>query len=574
MLMAASPEAEGALSPARLWGIFLRRWPILVGIVAATTLAAFLYSTLVLAQNPTFKAAATLDISPTRAEVDYANAAVRGGPLQGAATLTQTYAEYARSRPMLEAVVDDYVARVPSALTPQPQTPGLRSLWNQLNYGPAPAQEPREGLVGELAEHTTVSTVAGTHLLRIEVEWDNRQAAAWFANEIASRLIASAALRSELPGARLNRQLVERLERVRGELNEKQARVVATRGALGIADIPAQKQAVVTERLAEEARLTDELARISSSAAQVSQLQRQANGKLSASTVEIDKALALERPRLAGLRQSVGQRQARVASLNSQLANLNQAETTISALERDIAVLQGEATALADRLNQVQLDNLVGGTTIRVVEEAKPPLTRDSPKVMVNTALGFIAGCALAGMFMLLAPMPAARVRRAKYEEAGPRVYPGTLRAPKAGRSFTPEESREIKARLETWLAEPLMDARRPLHIVAGGRDAEATALFNLVRGFLQSRGEQVAALSALNGPVSLPAPDEAGEPVRPIVYHGGLAQSGRIPPGTDEGGDILVGLKSGRSGGSAEAVQSQLRASGWRDPFLIRIEA
>ncbi|HEV2746187.1 MAG TPA: hypothetical protein VGW34_02690 [Allosphingosinicella sp.] len=576
MLMAAAPPAETGLAPARLWALARRRWPLLAAIVAATTSAAFLYSTLVLARDPVYEAAATLDISPSPAEIEYAGEFVRNTGLHSAAILTQTYAEYAMSRPVLASVADEYIRRVPGALAPQPERGlGLRRLWNALNYGTVPRQNARAALIEELAEATRVATVNGTYLLRIEVEWDNPVLAAWIANQLTERLMAAAAIQSELPVDRLNRMLAERLQQTRATLEGKQAQAVALRGSLGIADIPAQKQAIIEERLAEEARLTNEQALMSASAAQVGVLQRQAEGKLSASLPAIDQALALERPRLAGLRQGASQRRARIAGLNAQLNRVARAEATISALDRDIAVLQAEATALAERASQVQLDRMADGPTIRVVERATPPLVRDSPKVMVNTAMGFIAGCALAGMVLLLAPgttVRRTRTTRSAYPDAGPRVYPGLLRAPRSGRSFTARESRDIKARLEAWLAEPLMQPGRPLYVLGADGDADATAVFNLVRAFLQSRGEQVTAASEL--PQQLPAAvDDGDRQARPMVYCGGLGETGEIPVDDSESSDLIVVKRNGSGpGGSLQALQSELRQAGWRDPYLIRI--
>jgi uncharacterized protein involved in exopolysaccharide biosynthesis len=565
----ASRPAQG-----RLWASVRRWWPLLIALVVAASLAAFLYSSMVLARDPVFRAAATLDISPSRSEIDYANNFARGSALQSAAVLTQTYAEYAMSRPVMASVIDEYLARVPSARATPPNKQGLRALWNSLNVGGVPQQDRREALIDGLIESTTVGTVNGTYLLRVETAWDDRVAAAWFANEITDRLIAAAAVKSERPGEQLNQQLTQRLAQTRRQLEAKQAQAVAARQALGIADIPAQKQAIIEEKLAEEARLTNELALISSSAAQVGVLQRQANGKLSASLPAIDQALALERPRLAGLRQGATQRQARVAGLNDQLQRVSRAEATISILDRDIAILQADATALAERLSQVQLDTIAVGPTIRIVERATPPLVRDSPKVMVNTAMGFVGGCALAGMVLLLAPASTRTTRTRTRREAEPaeparRAYPAILKAPRSGERFTPEQSREIRERLGTWLAEPLMDPNRTLYLLAAGRDGDAAAVGNLLRAFLQSRGETVQALPASGGALSVPAP--AGDEVRRLVLCGGLGQSGEIPAAAAGAGDIILVVRD--SSGATEQLQQELRDNGWRDPYLIRIE-
>src|SRR5687768_17005810 len=107
MMLARTSEPEAphpGFGPAALIGLARSRWPIVVAIVLATTLCAFLYSQFVLARDPVFKAAATLDIQPSQAQLDFGDAFAKNNALQSAGVLTQTYAEYATSRPVLEAI--------------------------------------------------------------------------------------------------------------------------------------------------------------------------------------------------------------------------------------------------------------------------------------------------------------------------------------------------------------------------------------------------------------------------------------------------------------------------------------
>ncbi|MFN3389619.1 MAG: hypothetical protein ACK40O_11880, partial [Allosphingosinicella sp.] len=412
--------------PAALVALAVARWRIVVAIVFATTAFAFAYSHFVLARDPLFRAAATLDIAPSEAQLEFGNAFARGNALQSAGLLTQTYAEYATSRPVVEAIADAYLAEHPEALERQPGGLGIRRTLRMLDEGGPAVREPRALFVENLGKAIDVASVEGTHLLRIQVLWGDPQAAAAIANAVADRLIAEADARAAGPTATLNRSIADRLAETRDLLNQRQLEAAQVRASLGVADVQRQKEALIQERLAEESRLVNERAQIASSSAQVGQLQRQSDGLLSSATPVVEQTLAVERPRLAGLQQSVRQRAARVGQLNAQLARLGQSESRLGVLDREIEALKLQVAALADRHNAVELETLAGAPPIRVVERAAPPLARDSPRVVTNTLLGFLGGCALAGLFLLVAPRPGALFAETRE----------TLPQPFAGRSY------------------------------------------------------------------------------------------------------------------------------------------
>jgi len=566
-----SGEEPPRFGPAALLTLAWARWPIVVAIVLTATLGTFLYSQLVLAREPVFKAAATLDIQPSQAQVEFGTAFARGNALQSAGLLTQTYAEYATSRPVIEGIADEYLAAHPGALE-QRSGFGIRRTLRTLDEGGPAVRDPRLLFIDNLRKSVDVASVEGTHLLRIAVAWDDPATAAAMANAVARRLIAEAAERSTGPTAQLNRTLADRLNEARGLLNQRQVEAAQTRASLGVADIQRQKETLIEERLAEESRLVNERAQVASSATQVGSLQRQSDGLLSSATPAIEQALALERPRVAGLQQSIRQRAARVGQLGGQLGKLTQAESRLGVLDREIDTLKGEVAALTERYNSVSLDSLAGAPPIRVVEQASPPLSRDSPHVLANTFLGFIAGCALAGLFLLLAPREELRVassaRTPRPLPFSGRSYDGLLRRPKGQRSFTAEESRDIRNRLGDLLAGPLADPGRAFYVLAAERDADAVAVYNLLAAFLKSRGETVN----VEGEEA-----DGGQIVRTrsraLIYCGGLAESGEIPP-AGRGGEDLVLVTGERSGRAVlEALQGRLEDAGWPEPFLIRLD-
>lgn len=557
--------------PAALVALALARWRIVAAIVFVTTTAAFLYSQFVLARDPLFKAAATLDIAPSQAQLEFGNAFARGNALQSAGLLTQTYAEYATSRPVIEAIAEDYLAEHPEALEQKPGGLGIRRTIRMLDEGGPAVRDPRTMFADTLRKSIDVASVEGTHLLRIQVLWGEPAAAAAIANEVADRLIAEADARSAGPTAALNRSIADRLAETREALNQRQIEAAQVRASLGVADVQRQKEALIEERLAEESRLVNERAQIASSSAQVGQLQRQSDGLLSSATPVVEQTLAVERPRLAGLQQSVRQRAARVGQLNAQLARLGRSETRLGILDREIEALKLQVAALADRYNAVELETLAGAPPIRVVERAAPPLARDSPRVVTNTILGFLGGCALAGLFLLVAPRPGTRfvaTREPLPQPFAGRRYEGALRRPGRRRSFTPEESRDISARLQDLLAGPLADPSRALYVLASHRDADAVAVYNLLAAFLKSRGETVNAPEAAEADGAQLVRTRS----RALIYCGGLGESGHVPPAREN--EELILVAPGRSGREALAgLERTLADSGWTQPYLIRLD-
>jgi hypothetical protein len=240
-------------------------------------------------------------------------------------------------------------------------------------------------------------------------------------------------------------------------------------------------------------------------------------------------------------------------------------------LDREIEALRGEVAALTERYNAVSLESLAGAPPIRIVEPASPPLARHSPHVLTNTFMGFLAGCALAGLFLLLGPRRgvgfAAKAEKKPLPFSG-RTYRGTLRRPQGQRSFTAEESREIRSRLGDLLAGPLADPRRALYVLSAERDSDAVAVYNLLAAFLKSRGEDVNAEGS---------EEDGGQLVRTrsraLIYCGGLAESGEIPPPAREDEELVL-VVGGRTGRTAlEALHSRLEEAGWAEPFLIRLD-
>lgn len=430
--------------------IVLSRWRLLAAIVVACTLAAWGVSTFYLATKPKFEAAARLNITPTAEELGYATRFVRGSTFDGGGVLLGTYGEFAHTRPVVEPLVDRWMADqaraagkdLPSWISansqPNPLSPSR--LWAILNYGEAPVVPLREQLIAALVKGTTIETVEGTYLLRLSVEWDDPASAAWFANALSDAIIARAMRDSRSSGQQLAGSLEQRLDAKRAALAATLRQSRDLKSSIGVVDLDRQKQSLLEARLTEQAQLTTDRATLDSSRSQVAALRRQAGGKLSSAQSVLEQTLAVEAPRATGLERSVAIRQARIGQLDRQIAGLGVYEDQIKALDDQAAALQQEVTALTERVSFSQTDNLSNGPRIQLIERAVPPLTRSSPKIFLNTALGFVAGCALAACSLLLLG-PATLHERQAEPDAAPQpearpsaeVHPIRPAAPVAG---------------------------------------------------------------------------------------------------------------------------------------------
>lgn len=391
--------------------LVLSRWRLVLGLVVGCTLLAFV-ATLYLAQKPSFTAAARLNIVPTSEELGYANRFVRGSTFDGGSTLLQTYAEFAHTRPVVAPIVDRWIAEQARAAgqsveawvqaNSQPSSFSPRRLYTILNYGEAPVVPLRTDVIDALIESTTIDTVEGTYLLRITVEWDDPASAAWFANALADAIIARAERMSSKTGAQIAGTLEARLADKQEELATVLARSRGMKQAAGVVDVDQQKQSLLAAQIAEQSQLTSDRAALQASQSQVAGLRRQAGGKMSTAQAAIDQTLAVEAPKAAGLARGIAIREGRVAQIRAQIAALGRTEDTIRSLDDRAQQLRAEVAALTERVSFSQTENLANAPRIQLIERAVPPLTRSSPKMVLNLAMGFVAGCALAGIALLL----------------------------------------------------------------------------------------------------------------------------------------------------------------------------
>ena len=455
----------------------LTRWPLLLSVIVACTLAAWALSTFVLARNPTFDASVSMNVVPTSEELGYANQFARGQATEGGLILLQTYAEYARARETRTQVVDQYIAMRAKAagmserrwLSTQQGPPGFSPgrMLAILNYGEAPDLPLRQQYVEELAEATLIESIDGTYMMQLTVSWDDPRAAAWFANALADAVVQRAQGLSRESGDNIEDVLQAELDRKSEELSQLKNESRELKIGLGVVDVDRQKQSLLDAQLAEQAALTTDRADAQAATARVGALQSQSTGKLGTTQQEIEQALALQRPQAAAARQAIDIRQRRVDKIQSDLERLSRQELRIKSLDDRIAVVTDEVAELTRRTQFSATENLTNIPRIRIVDRAEVPTVRSSPKIFVNTILGFVLGCALAGIILLLmgpkAPK-AAHVRRKTDRMDADAPFMGT---PPAAPAFAAARTQDATA---PPTADPA-DAPAPVIAPATGRD-------------------------------------------------------------------------------------------------------
>ncbi len=394
------------------WRLVLSRWRLVGGLVLGCTFLAWLFSVAVLAQRPSFDAAARLNIVPTSAELGFATRFVRGQTFDGGAVMVQTYGEYVYTRPVLVPVVERYLAWEAkranvsvetlerNASAPSFFSPG--QVISYLNYGEVVKLPLREDLIQSLIENTTIEMVEGTYLMKVSVAWDDPQAAAWLANVLAEAIVARAHAQSEASEQQLTTTLGRSLVAKRAELAALlgQSRLLKQRS--GVVDVDTQKQGLMQELMAEESRLTSDRVALDSAAAEVAALRRQASGRMSTSQQAVEQALATAAPKADGLRQGIAIRQSRINALRAKFVMVSGSELNIKQIDDRIALVAKEVDDLAQRVSFNANENQSNAPKIEVIEKATPPLVRSSPKVFFNTLAGFVAGAALAAIMLLL----------------------------------------------------------------------------------------------------------------------------------------------------------------------------
>lgn len=265
------------------------RWHVLF-LIVFSTLAFGLAGYYQRETSPEYTTAANVLLIPSEAELEFGLAGTTRRA--GIQTLSETYMEYVKSRPVIEAALakidaaaehpsDDRTPLSPSAgaisrLTEQAKSllSSIRRRLTELNTGTYIEIPEEERRIRGIQNAITVSNVASTHILRIEVTLDDPEYAALIANTLAEAYVERVTAESNSDAneleAYLQGQIAEKEEKIE-QLRAEKARLDERYG-LGNNFVGAieDQQRVEETQLAElhSRLLTVNLSRASTSATQ------------------------------------------------------------------------------------------------------------------------------------------------------------------------------------------------------------------------------------------------------------------------------------------------------------------
>ena len=169
-----------------------------LAIVVSGTLIAAAASVTRLMVSPLYTAAAKVAVLPTEAEYTFGRETGRG-PRATARGLTSTYMEYLKSRPVVEAALDNVAQETGAADEPEVESAlarrikGLagfaRRVYRTLDSGKYVQSTARDREVSELMGAIELHKVVDSYILRIQVSLENPEAAAAAANALAEAYV-------------------------------------------------------------------------------------------------------------------------------------------------------------------------------------------------------------------------------------------------------------------------------------------------------------------------------------------------------------------------------------------------
>lgn len=220
----------------------------IAGLVLFTTAIFGAVSYMQLRTSPQYSAAASVIMMPSEAELAFAQNQTTAG--RAARTLTETYIEYVKSRPVVEAAIDrvaqlraEQVAEAgaepeaEAAILPEPvdglealversktQLRDLRRRLVEFDRGAYVTLPEREREIARIQGAISVSNIVNTHILRIEVTLSDPDEAALMANTLAEAYVERVSEQIDVDANRLEGYLQgeiakkeSQLERLRAE---------------------------------------------------------------------------------------------------------------------------------------------------------------------------------------------------------------------------------------------------------------------------------------------------------------------------------------------------------------------
>lgn len=250
--------------------IHSQRWQIGLIILLTTSVMA-VTSFVQLKQSPEYTAAASVMMLPSEAELQFS----RSGTTRATAdrSLTETYIEYVKSRPVVETAIERVKAAAEELEVEEPLAPatdGLAGLIAKAKgvagsvkrfiveidrgaYVPIPEHEKE---ISEIQDAITVSNIVDSQILRIQVTLPSPDAAALMANTLAEAYVERISDQINADANELEKYLQDEVSKKESQiqkLRDQQARIIERFGAVdqGRGSLVADQMRVIETQLAE-----------------------------------------------------------------------------------------------------------------------------------------------------------------------------------------------------------------------------------------------------------------------------------------------------------------------------------
>jgi len=350
-------------------------------------------------------------VAPTEAEYSFGRES-GAGPGGTARTLTSTYIEYVKSRPVVEAAFEKLGAKSlesdrATGLTWPVQlvkdaVRGLSSIYRMLDSGRSVRLSPRDAALQKLSDAIALETVADSYILRIEVGLSDPKVAAAAANALAEAYVG-----------RVTEQLENSVGEIGGfikaEITARESEVAALRASedrlnagVGSASLEEERNSVVRARELERQKLNDAQVQLDAAESQLALLTQENPLQSGRSLAELSSARAAAEALRDGAKKSITLRQETSRGLNATLDALKQKEEPLLAVQRRLAVVTEELTQLHSRLLSTDLTRSSSLTRVSVIDPAVAPIYPSSPHVIANTVLGGLAGLIASLMLVIV----------------------------------------------------------------------------------------------------------------------------------------------------------------------------
>ena len=441
----AEPETGGLLE---YWRILRRRKGTLILIALVGAVIGFLVT---IPQTPIYQAHTSLEISGFNTNflnLKEANPLTQPDGTSEDTSDIQTQIKILQS----DSLVDSVVAKLKSALPPQPEDLGRIAAWRKVLNLPDPEPpDAREQELRYVERNFKVRAAGQTRMVEITVDSSSPQTAAAFANtlteEFISQSLESRWKTTERTGEFLTRQIDDmriRLERSEDTLQRYAARaglVFTNEDKTSVSEAKLEQlqqglSAAQTDRIAKQSRwematsspaeaLPDVLddAGLNDYQAKLTDLSRQSAELRATYTSEYPKVKRVEAQMVtlqAALDRERGNVLKRIRNEYDEALRREKLLTAEYATQRGVVTGEGEKAiqynilkrevessrqlydAMLQQLKQSSLASALRASNVRVVDPAKLPKRPYKPDIPLNSGLGLLSGVFLGAAFIVM----------------------------------------------------------------------------------------------------------------------------------------------------------------------------